>query len=110
MTSSVQDKPLSWSVFWWMIANLQDHIEYLSDFQKSLENHFKTQVTKNIKDTKLVIETLEKVTEKSAISLELICAIWDYFRENLNMNFNDGLHGMELYMGQVSHQRLILLS
>ena len=77
-------------------------MEHLSDFQKSLENHFKTQTAKTPKDIKLVIETLEQVTEKSAISLELICAIWDYFRENLNSNFNDGLHGMELYMGPKS--------
>ena len=93
-----ENDTLEWKTFWILVSDICGEIEINPDFHKSLEAHFKAQENKSNQEMKIVLATLSKVTEKTALSLEMISLLWDYFRDHLNGNFNDGLHHMELYL------------
>lgn len=97
---------MEWTTFWTIVSDICDDIELTPDFHKSLEVHFKLREKKSNKEMKIVLDTLTKVTEKTALSLEMMSVLWDYFRDHLNSNFNDdpGVH-MELYLVPAKNPR-----
>ena len=96
---TLDQEVMEWTTFWPIVIDVCDDIELTSEFHKSLEVHFKQREKKSNEDMKIVLDTLMKVTEKTALSLEMMSVLWDYFRDHLNSNFNDnaGVH-MELYL------------
>ena len=74
----------SWSFFWTFISAISDDLDDFNHCLNSIEGHLKN----SRKDSKVILalETLEKITEKSPLSLDILYSLWDIFREQINRN------------------------
>ena len=92
-TLDITLEPLNWSQFWWFIYHFIDDLEDLSDCLAIIDNHLKVLKTKTASDIRTAMMTLIKISEKSALTLDILSTLWEYFRENINQSFLDTPRG-----------------
>ena len=78
-----------WSLFWWFIYHFCDDLKSFSECLSAIEIHFKTLKEKSSGHIRSSIMSLLKFSEKSALSIDILSGIWDFFRDRINENFDE---------------------